>query len=74
MHAEKNRRSALKDGFETLVDAIPMVEEAGVKSTNAVVLNRAAQHIRHLKSEKEERETQVEELRTKIAQLNDKIA
>lgn len=57
-----------------LVDAIPVVEEAGVKSTNAVVLNRAAQHIRSLKDQSEQRIEEVEELRDKIAQMNDKIA
>ncbi|KAI1724669.1 protein WBSCR14 like protein [Ditylenchus destructor] len=74
LHAEKNRRCALKDGFEMLVDAIPVVEEAGVKSTNAVVLNRAAQHIRSLKDQSEQRIEEVDELRDKIAQMNDKIA
>jgi len=49
LHAEKNRRSALKEGFESLVDAIPVMEQAGVKSTNAVVLNRAAVYIKDLK-------------------------
>src|SRR5947209_6208173 len=60
LHAEKNRRYALKEGFESLVGVIPFVEQAGVKSTNAVVLNRAAQHIRDLKEESEERSRQVE--------------
>lgn len=48
LNAEKNRREALKDGFEALVQAIPVIEETGIKVTNAVVLNRAAQHIRNL--------------------------
>uniref|UniRef100_A0A915DI70 BHLH domain-containing protein n=1 Tax=Ditylenchus dipsaci TaxID=166011 RepID=A0A915DI70_9BILA len=74
LHAEKNRRSALKDGFEMLVDSIPVVDEAGVKSTNAVVLNRAAQHIRDLKTESEDRAKEVNALKDKIAQMNEKIA
>lgn len=48
LNAEKNRREALKDGFDALVQAIPVIEESGIKVTNAVVLNRAAQHIRNL--------------------------
>lgn len=31
-----------------LVNAIPTIEETGIKVTNAVVLNRAGQHIRNL--------------------------
>ena len=57
-----------------LVEAIPAVEQAGVKSTNAVVLNRAAQHLRELKSRNLQRAEQVDELRAKIAQLNEKIS
>ncbi|CAD5215186.1 unnamed protein product [Bursaphelenchus okinawaensis] len=49
LNAEKNRREALKDGFDALVSAIPVIDEAGIKVTNAVVLNRAGQHIRNLK-------------------------
>jgi hypothetical protein len=48
LNAEKNRREALKDGFDALVNAIPTIEETGIKVTNAVVLNRAGQHIRNL--------------------------
>jgi hypothetical protein len=48
LNAEKNRREALKDGFDALVGAIPVIEETGIKVTNAVVLNRAGQHIRNL--------------------------
>jgi hypothetical protein len=73
LHAEKNRRCALKDGFECLVDAVPAVEQAGVKSTNAVVLNRAAQHIRELREEAEEKMQQVEEMKKKIKRVNEKI-
>lgn len=56
-----------------LVEAIPAVEQAGVKSTNAVILNRAAQHLRDLKTKNEERAQQVEALNAKIVELNDKI-
>ncbi|CAD5220775.1 unnamed protein product [Bursaphelenchus xylophilus] len=50
LNAEKNRREALKDGFDALVSAIPVIDEAGIKVTNAVVLNRAGQHIRNLQN------------------------
>lgn len=57
-----------------LVEAIPSFEQAGVKSTNAVVLNRAAQHLRTLKSQNLKRAEEVDELKNKIEQLNEKIS
>lgn len=57
-----------------LVEAIPAVEQAGVKSTNAVVLNRAAQHLRTLKSHNLEQAKEVVELKKKIEKLNEKIS
>ena len=74
LNAEKNRRSALKEGFECLVTAIPMVEQAGVKCTNAVVLNRAAQHIKGLCSEQEQQQRQIKAFRDKITNMNERIA
>lgn len=57
-----------------LVSAIPDVDEAGVKTTNAVVLNRGAQHIRKLKAEEEKRAKEVEDMKEKISKLNTRIA
>lgn len=74
LHAEKNRRCALKDGFDMLVNAIPDIDEAGVKTTNAVVLNRGAQHIRKLKDEDERRAKEVDDMKEKISKLNTRIA
>lgn len=50
------------------------MEQAGVKSTNAVVLNRAARHLQDLKKTYEEKTNSLEVLKAKIAQVNDKIA
>ncbi|KAL3094507.1 hypothetical protein niasHT_026273 [Heterodera trifolii] len=74
LHAEKNRRFALKEGFESLVNAIPVVEQTGVKCTNAVVLNRAAQHIKQLKSEQDQQQMKLRVLREKITNMNERIA
>jgi len=74
LNAEKNRRSALKEGFDCLVKAIPLVEQAGLKSTNAVVLNRAAQHIKNLKLEQEKQLNQMKIFKEKIACMNERIA
>ncbi|KAI1694774.1 helix-loop-helix DNA-binding domain-containing protein [Ditylenchus destructor] len=72
--AEKNRRNALKEGFEKLVDAIPAVNEGGVRTTSAVVMNRAVKHICHLKAQFEGTEKQISDMKEKIRQLKDEIS
>uniref|UniRef100_A0A914E8R1 BHLH domain-containing protein n=1 Tax=Acrobeloides nanus TaxID=290746 RepID=A0A914E8R1_9BILA len=74
LHAEKNRRCALKDGFDQLLNAIPAIDEAGIKATNAVVLNHAATYIRGLKDEQEERNQEIDAMKEKINGINAKIA
>lgn len=74
LHAEKNRRSALKDGFEQVLNAIPAIDEAGIKATNAVVLNHAAQHIRNLKDEQDDGHKEIDVMKEKINAINAKIS
>jgi MAX-like protein X len=74
LNAEKNRRNALKDGFDMLTTVIPAIEEAGIKPTNAVVLNRAAQYIRSLRTESERRKEDLINFKEKIEKMNAKIA
>ncbi|WKX98726.1 hypothetical protein Q1695_013980 [Nippostrongylus brasiliensis] len=74
LHAEQNRRSALKDGFDMLMDMIPDLHSGGVKPTNAVVLAKGAEHIRHLTATKEEQVAQRAALNEKIAKLNQRIS
>lgn len=57
-----------------LVDAIPSIDEAGIKATNAVVLNRAAQHIRSLKDEADAKTQEIDAMKEKLNQINGKIA
>lgn len=45
--------------FVFSLQAIPVIEETGIKVTNAVVLNRAAQHIRNLCQRIEEYDKQI---------------
>lgn len=73
LNAEKNRRNALKDGFETLTAVIPVIDEAGIKPTNAVVLNRAASFIRSLKNESDNRKKDLENCRERIEKMNARI-
>uniref|UniRef100_A0A7E4ULH6 BHLH domain-containing protein n=1 Tax=Panagrellus redivivus TaxID=6233 RepID=A0A7E4ULH6_PANRE len=74
LNAEKNRRNALKDGFEMLVSVIPAIEEAGIKPTNAVVLNRAGQHIRTLRSESERYKEEIIKFKEKIERADARIS
>ncbi|EYC41419.1 hypothetical protein Y032_0569g73 [Ancylostoma ceylanicum] len=74
LHAEQNRRSALKDGFDMLMDMIPDLHSGGVKPTNAVVLAKGAEHIRHLTALRDDQVVQRAALNEKIARLNQKIS
>uniref|UniRef100_F1KVG5 Protein WBSCR14 n=1 Tax=Ascaris suum TaxID=6253 RepID=F1KVG5_ASCSU len=74
LNAEKNRRSALKDGFEQLLGLLPNVYSAGTKPTNAVVLARAAERIRELRATITHNGEKADELQQQIQRLNDKIA
>ncbi|PAV86954.1 hypothetical protein WR25_25622 [Diploscapter pachys] len=74
LHAEQNRRSALKDGFEQLMELVPDLYAGGVKPTNAVVLAKAADHIRRLNAAKSEQAEKKEEVKQRIARLNQKIS
>ncbi|CAI2348957.1 unnamed protein product [Caenorhabditis sp. 36 PRJEB53466] len=74
LHAEQNRRSALKDGFDQLMDIIPDLYSGGVKPTNAVVLAKAADHIRRLQGDKWEKTQKIDEAKSKIEKLNQRIA
>nr|AAL50027.1 basic helix-loop-helix leucine zipper WBSCR14-like protein [Caenorhabditis elegans] len=73
LHAEQNRRSALKDGFDQLMDIIPDLYSGGVKPTNAVVLAKSADHIRRLQAEKWDKTQKIDEAKAKIEKLNQKI-
>ncbi|XGW16003.1 hypothetical protein V3C99_001448 [Haemonchus contortus] len=74
LHAEQNRRSALKDGFDMLMDMIPDLHSGGIKPTNAVVLAKGAEHIRHLTATRDEQVAQRAALNEKIAKLNQRIS
>ncbi|VDM46807.1 unnamed protein product, partial [Toxocara canis] len=74
LNAEQNRRSALKDGFEQLLGLLPNVYAAGTKPTNAVVLARAAERIRELRTTITRNGEKADELHQQIQRLNDKIA
>uniref|UniRef100_A0A915Q5P3 BHLH domain-containing protein n=1 Tax=Setaria digitata TaxID=48799 RepID=A0A915Q5P3_9BILA len=74
LNAEQNRRCALKDGFEQLLNSLPNLYSCGTKPTNAVVLTRAAERMRQLKANIAEDEGKKKQLKQHIQRLNDKIA
>lgn len=57
-----------------LMDMIPDLHSGGVKPTNAVVLAKGADHIRHLTATREEQMIQRAALNEKIARLNQRIS
>ncbi|CAJ0942493.1 unnamed protein product, partial [Mesorhabditis belari] len=74
LHAEQNRRCALKDGFDQLTELIPDLYSGGVKPTNAVVLAKAAEYIKGLNTQKETTAQRKSVLQNRIETLNAKIA
>lgn len=74
LNAEQNRRSALKDGFEQLLNLLPNVYAGGTKPTNAVVLARAAERIRELNNTLIANNKEAEEYKQHMQRLKDKIA
>ncbi|MCP9258600.1 Protein WBSCR14-like protein [Dirofilaria immitis] len=73
LNAEQNRRCALKDGFEQLLNCLPNLYGCGTKPTNAIVLSRAAERIRQLKMKIALDEEKANQLKQNIQRLNDKI-
>uniref|UniRef100_A0AC35U9G3 BHLH domain-containing protein n=1 Tax=Rhabditophanes sp. KR3021 TaxID=114890 RepID=A0AC35U9G3_9BILA len=73
LYAEKNRRTALKDGFEQLLTILPNLHNNGGKNTNAVVLAKSAEYIRDLKIRTESKEQEVSAIKAKIDEMNEKI-
>ncbi|VDN08088.1 unnamed protein product [Thelazia callipaeda] len=73
LNAEQNRRFALKDGFDQLVNLLPNLYGSGTKPTNAVVLVRAAERIRELKANIERNHDKAKKLKDHIQRLNSKI-
>lgn len=67
------RRCALKDGFEQLLNMLPNMHSGGVKPTNAVVLARAAERIRELKSNIRRDSEKIKQLKQHVLRLDAKI-
>ncbi|CEF67987.1 FI20159p1 [Strongyloides ratti] len=72
LNAEKNRRNALKDGFDQLLKILPNLNN-GLKTTNAVVLAKSVEHINNLVEKTTDNEQEINDLNKKIEELNDKI-
>uniref|UniRef100_A0A914WG38 BHLH domain-containing protein n=1 Tax=Plectus sambesii TaxID=2011161 RepID=A0A914WG38_9BILA len=74
LHAEQSRRTALKDGFDQLMELLPNLYSGGTKPTNAVVLAKGGEYIRDLCNRKEEQENELQTVKDEIQRLNNKIS
>ncbi|GMT37258.1 hypothetical protein PFISCL1PPCAC_28555, partial [Pristionchus fissidentatus] len=74
LHAEQSRRMALKDGFDQLMEIVPDVHSGGVKPTNAVVLAKAADHIKNLLAQRDDKTKRVADMKETIRSLNERIS
>uniref|UniRef100_A0A0N5B539 BHLH domain-containing protein n=1 Tax=Strongyloides papillosus TaxID=174720 RepID=A0A0N5B539_STREA len=72
LNAEKNRRNALKDGFDQLLKILPNLNN-GLKTTNAVVLAKSVEHINNLVEKTTDNKQQIVDLNKQIDELNEKI-
>lgn len=72
LNAEKNRRNALKDGFDQLLKILPNLNN-GLKTTNAVVLAKSVEHINNLVEKTTDNEQEINDLNKQIEELNEKI-
>uniref|UniRef100_A0A0N5A5C8 BHLH domain-containing protein n=1 Tax=Parastrongyloides trichosuri TaxID=131310 RepID=A0A0N5A5C8_PARTI len=72
LNAEKNRRNALKDGFDQLLKILPNLNN-GLKTTNAVVLAKSVEHINTLIDKTTDNEQQINDLNKQIEEMNLKI-
>uniref|UniRef100_A0A8R1UH17 BHLH domain-containing protein n=1 Tax=Pristionchus pacificus TaxID=54126 RepID=A0A8R1UH17_PRIPA len=74
LHAEQSRRMALKDGFDQLMEIVPDVHSGGIKPTNAVVLAKAADHIKAMLLQKEQKAQRIADMKETIRALNERIS
>ncbi|GBM12726.1 MLX-interacting protein [Araneus ventricosus] len=74
INAEQKRRCNIKNGFESLHNLLPpMGQTPSSKISKAAMLQRGAEYIRTLKSERQQQMEEVEMLKKQIDELNQAI-
>ncbi|RWS09596.1 Carbohydrate-responsive element-binding protein-like protein, partial [Dinothrombium tinctorium] len=74
INAEQKRRCNIKNGFDTLRNILPSLNQnSSTKISKAAMLQRAAEHIRVLKSERQQQQEEFDMLKKQIESLNTTI-
>lgn len=74
INAEQKRRCNIKNGFDTLRQILPSVSQnANTKISKAAMLQKAAEHIRQLKHDQQQKREECEQLKQEIEKYNQAI-
>uniref|UniRef100_A0A182T957 BHLH domain-containing protein n=1 Tax=Anopheles maculatus TaxID=74869 RepID=A0A182T957_9DIPT len=74
IHAEQKRRYNIKNGFDTLHSLIPQLQQnPNAKLSKAAMLQKGADYIKQLRSERTSANDQMDALRREIDQLNNSL-
>ncbi|XP_035779209.1 histone-lysine N-methyltransferase 2D-like isoform X2 [Anopheles albimanus] len=75
IHAEQKRRYNIKNGFDTLHSLIPQLQQnPSAKLSKAAMLQKGADYIKQLRSERTSANDQMDALRKEIEQLNNSLS
>ncbi|KAM7352370.1 MLX interacting protein mondo isoform 2-T5 [Cochliomyia hominivorax] len=73
IHAEQKRRYNIKNGFDQLHDLIPQLQQNNAKLSKAAMLQKGAEHIKHLRNERNLLKERIEALRMERDALNNSL-
>lgn len=75
IHAEQKRRYNIKNGFDMLQSLIPQLNQnPNAKSSKAAMLQKGADYIRQLRTERNQLKEEMDNLRSQIERLNMSIS
>ncbi|KAL9926367.1 uncharacterized protein LOC119640378 isoform X2 [Glossina fuscipes] len=73
IHAEQKRRYNIKYSFDQLHDLIPQLQQNSAKLSKAAMLQKGAEHIKHLRNERDALKDRMEALRMERDALNNSL-
>ncbi|XP_075151514.1 MLX interacting protein mondo [Haematobia irritans] len=73
IHAEQKRRYNIKNGFDQLHDLIPQLQQNNAKLSKAAMLQKGAEHIKHLRNERNTLKERMDALRMERDALNNSL-
>ncbi|CAG2182628.1 unnamed protein product, partial [Oppiella nova] len=75
INAEQKRRCNIKNGFDTLRSLLPSISHnTNTKISKAAMLQKAAEHIRHLKTERQSQQEEYDLLNKQVEGFNHTIS